>query len=152
MRSAWPRISCGWTSPYVLGTDERNVVAVGGLIKVDQGTAVDVLLLGHAGEDLPHRRLSLEQPVRVFGVDPGVLLAKRDRQRQHFALIEVGKAPHAPPFLPPSSLGSLEHFQYRSTCRTTLPTAPDGVAAYFLRMWPRNGPFAPSRKVIMTRA
>ena len=55
---------------------------------------MQVLLLGHVGEDLGGGREVVLQAMGVFGVDAAVLLLERDGERQDFLVGELGELAH----------------------------------------------------------
>ncbi len=77
--------------PDILAPDERDVVAERRLEEVDQPAAVLVLLFRHLPENIGGSRKALGEAMGILAVDAPVLFFERDRERQDFALVEIGK-------------------------------------------------------------
>ena len=81
-------------SPDVVAADRRQMRAETLLVHFQQPVAMASFLLGHLLEDLCRIRIALGE---VFGeghVDAAVFLFGGDRDRQHFALGQIGEILH----------------------------------------------------------
>ncbi len=77
-------------APDVLAPHQQNVLTEPFPIKIDEGAPVLVFLGGHVDEDLRGRGKIGFQPIRIVGVEPGVLLLETDCKGQQLLLAQLG--------------------------------------------------------------